>query len=314
MEQKVTDVAEQQHGVVTRAQVLDFGLTGRQINHLLSTGELVGMSRAVYRIPGAPTTWEQRVMAAWLAAAGPTHVAAVAGRTAAALHGFAGFTRDGTPVLCMPRNGSPRNRLATVVTCTDLRPGDCVTLEPSGLLLTNSTRTVLDLALGTRRPQQLNRLLDRAVLDAHTTVAELWEVFLHVADRGKSGVAQLRIALQERSGAYIPLESELEHLAVEALAHTRLAPATRQHPLPGAPFGRVDLAYTDARLVIELDGAQHRLPEHRRADYERDVAAARVGWMVLRFDWSHLRFRSTWFAASVAAVHAQRLSVAGTAA
>ena len=82
----------------------------------------------------------------------------------------------------------------------------------------------------------------------------------------------------------------------------------RKHPLPGAPVGRVDLCFPDALLIVELDGGLHRLPQSRRSDYERDIAAAREGWLVVRFEWFHVRFRPAWFAASVADIRQQRLT------
>ena len=157
-------------------------------------------------------------------------------------------------------------------------------------------------------------LLDRSLLDRHTTTPDLWELVLHTQSSGKRGIVQLRAALVTRSGIYVPLESELEHLAVEALDRFGIEPAVRQHPLPGAPFRRVDLAFPDARLVIELDGSQHRLPAARRADYERDIAAARAGWQVVRFDWTQVKFSPDWFARSVDDILRARRALLGKAA
>ena len=124
----------------------------------------------------------------------------------------------------------------------------------------------------------------------------------------------LRAGLADRSGEYVPLQSELEHLAVEALARRGLPPPVRQHALPGAPFGRVDLAFPDARLIVELDGRQHQIAASRRADYERDVHAARVGWQVIRFDWAQVRFSPAWFGDAVAEIRDARLRTLGLAA
>jgi primosomal protein N' (replication factor Y) len=50
----------------------------------------------------------------------------------------------------------------------------------------------------------------------------------------------------------------------------------RQHPVP--PF-ILDFACVESRLVIEVDGGQHR----GAADAARDAALHRAGWRVLRF-------------------------------
>ena len=46
----------------------------------------------------------------------------------------------------------------------------------------------------------------------------------------------------------------------------------------------VDFYCPKAKLVIELDGAQHFEQEHRIKDGERDAALANIGIKVLRFD------------------------------
>jgi primosomal protein N' (replication factor Y) len=50
----------------------------------------------------------------------------------------------------------------------------------------------------------------------------------------------------------------------------------RQHPIP--PY-IADFACVEARLVIELDGGQHR----RAKDAVRDATLARMGWRVVRY-------------------------------
>ena len=292
-------LAERQYGVVTSAQIVDHGVSDRGFAALLQSGGLVAMTRCVYRVAGAPQSWEQRVVAAWLASTGPTHIAVVGRATAAALYRFHGYERKGTPVLVTTRGGSARSPLAIVATCKDLRPKDITTFSPSELPVTTRGRTAFDLALAQPTNGRLDRFIDRCLLDQQTTIAEQWELLLHAQARGKSGIARFRRALADRSGVYVPLESELEHLAVEALMRRGVPAPVRQHPLPGAPFGRVDLAFPAARLVVELDGRQHQLLTSRRADYERDVAAARMGWQVIRFDWSQVKYSPEWFAQAV---------------
>ena len=54
----------------------------------------------------------------------------------------------------------------------------------------------------------------------------------------------------------------------------------RQHPV--GPFV-VDFCCPDRRLVIELDGAVHRLPAQRQHDAEREALLAAAGYTILRF-------------------------------
>jgi adenine-specific DNA-methyltransferase len=54
----------------------------------------------------------------------------------------------------------------------------------------------------------------------------------------------------------------------------------RQHPV--GPFV-VDFCCPDRRLVIELDGAVHLLPDQRQHDAEREALLAAAGYTILRF-------------------------------
>lgn len=294
-------LAERQHGVITRQQILDSGLSRGSLQGMLAKRALIFLDRGVYRVAGAPQTWEQTIISAWLAASNQIRDVAVGYRTAAAIHGLPGYARDGRAILVTARGDRETSRQARVITCTDLRSEDIATL-PSGLRITSPLRTVFDLGLKLPNPARLDRLLDRSLLDKIVAVPLLWDLVTHTEGSGKRGIVRMRAALEARSGAYVPLESELEHLAIEALTRFGVVGAVRQHPLPGAPFGRVDLAFSYARLIIELDGGQHNLPSSRQADYERDVTAAREGWLVLRFTWSQVKFSPDWFAQSVADV------------
>jgi very-short-patch-repair endonuclease len=55
----------------------------------------------------------------------------------------------------------------------------------------------------------------------------------------------------------------------------------RQKPIGGYI---ADFYSAAAKLVIELDGAQHLLPEHQAQDKERDKLMQAMGLMVIRFD------------------------------
>ncbi len=308
MSSELFALAERQHGVVSRRQIDALGVSAASFRVLRRRDTLIEVTRGVYRVAGAPTNWNQNVMAAWLSALRWDRVIAVGRETAAALYEFRGYERAGKPVLIVCRGQGDTCGSGALVTCTDLRPKDVVRLYPSGIAATSKSRTVFDLCLRQPTTGRLDRLLDRSLLDRHTTIPELWELVIHTQGRGKRGIVRTRAALEARSGEYVPLESELEHLAVEALAMIGITDAIRQHPLPGAPFGRVDLAFLDAKLVIELDGRQHQVASARRADYERDVAAARMGWQVVRFDWAQVRFAPLQFATAVADILRTRRS------
>src|SRR5262249_10605206 len=85
-------LAQRQHGVVRRAQVFGAGVHRRTIDRLVQSGRWEIISRGVYRVVGAPRTWEQRALALVLAAGDD---AVVSHRSAAYLYGLDGFGPPG---------------------------------------------------------------------------------------------------------------------------------------------------------------------------------------------------------------------------
>jgi hypothetical protein len=87
-------LADLQHGLVAKDQTRDVGLTQDQVETRLAVGRLLRRDFNVYRLAGAPVTWEQNVLAACLASGG-----VASHRTAARLHelGSRARSRVGTP-------------------------------------------------------------------------------------------------------------------------------------------------------------------------------------------------------------------------
>ena len=54
--------------------------------------------------------------------------------------------------------------------------------------------------------------------------------------------------------------------------------------LPDGNECRIDFAYPDVMLAIEIDGPHHRLPEYRERDARRDGRLRALGWTIERFD------------------------------
>jgi len=312
MDDRLSVLTERQLGVISRRQVLTAGVTQTQLDRLLRRGDLRRVTQGVYRADGSPKTAEQRVIVSALSLAGPLHHAVISHESAATMLGFAGFAHGAKPTLTMPRGGTARSTIARIRTASDLEPTD-IAIHSTGLPITTPLRTVIDLALAHCNMSRLNRLLDRSLVDRRVTMDELWHMLLRRERRGRRGIGRVRRALHERSGNYAPAESELEHLAIEALMAHGLPQPFRQHPLPGPLPGRVDLAYPEAMLLVELDGATHMLMETSRHDQRRDATAAVAGWQVMRFGWELVRYDAEWFAASVAKVRRARMRLLGAA-
>lgn len=71
-----------------------------------------------------------------------------------------------------------------------------------------------------------------------------------------------------------------------ALRQAGLPAPELQHPVRvGENTYRIDLAYPEASLAIELDGGGHLRRDVWEADHERQNALILAGWTVLRFTW-----------------------------
>jgi hypothetical protein len=68
VEQKVAVMARRAHGVVTRAELLEAGVSRHEIAHRLRTGSLIAVFRGVYRVGHRAPSLEARYMAAVKAA------------------------------------------------------------------------------------------------------------------------------------------------------------------------------------------------------------------------------------------------------
>ena len=108
-------------------------------------------------------------------------------------------------------------------------------------------------------------------------------------------------------------ESELEIFGVRhVLAVPGIPPCEQQYRLllRDGPV-RLDAAWPDVKLAVELDGAAfHGSPEARERDLRRDAALAALGWVVLRFSYRRLMREPAACRAEILAAYRQRASVA----
>jgi len=162
-------------------------------------------------------------------------------------------------------------------------PSSSQVVERRGLLVTTLPRTIVDswplLPVHERRPL----LLD--VTRRGLTTAEL----VREALSERPNVGGRRLLLQTLDLIEDGCQSELEvHGVLNVFRHRSLPKSVGQYRLV-LPSGAVklDRAWPEAQLVVELDGARyHTSPEDRRRDLARDRQLAAVGWVVLRFTYA----------------------------
>lgn len=283
MDRKIATLAEKQHGTFTALQAGAAGFTREAIRHRLASGRWERVAEGVFRLPGAPRTWEQRVMAVTLAA-GPA--AAASHRSAAALLGLPGFERRGVPEVTTPRTRRHRSEPAIMHRWRPF-PDDHLTIV-EGIVVTRTARTLVDLA-GVVHPKRTARAVDNCLAAGSVTLDTLHATFGDVAGRGRKGVAAMREILGEREAGYEPPASELEALFLELVRAAGLPEPVRQLDVGDGQgwIGRVDFAYRHIGLLIELDSRRHHSALlDRQADRQRDDRLRAGGWRgVVRLSW-----------------------------
>lgn len=276
----IAKVAERQHGAFTWRQAKAHGATHAAVKHRLGTGAWKPFPYlGVYRLAGCPSSWEQELHGLVLAT-GP--VAAASHRSAAALLGVPGFSRRGAVEVITSRPVRDRTPGARVHSSRVLPPGHLTTVQ--GIVTTSVARTLLDLA-GVLPPQRTERALDNCLARQLVTLQAVRSAMDLLARRGRPGIAVMRLLLADRADGYVAPESGLEARVLELVRSAGLPEPVRQLDVGDGDgwVGRVDLAYPDRRLVIEIDSViHHSTLVDRRADAVRDRRLQAAGWRVER--------------------------------
>ncbi len=286
--------AQPRHGVFTRAQARRIGFSDDQIDHRLRTGRWLALTTEGLIIAGAPITFEARLLAATLSAPG-----AVGSHAAAAqLWGMPDIPRDHI-VVTIPRGGNHRIPSARVCESTDLQPRDV--RHRKGIDVTSRELTMCDLGrvLSTGRLRHVyNDQFHRGLV----TLPGVYGVFYRYARRGRRGIGRVRQVLEQYGPGFAVPESELEQRTVVLLREAGFPMPEGQVILSfwESLLGRVDFAYVDERILIEVDGRLFHGPEVHESDRERDNAAGLAGWRVLRFTWKMVTRRPDYVLATIA--------------
>jgi very-short-patch-repair endonuclease len=275
--ERAAAVASRQHGLITRAQLLELGLTARVLYGLTHARWLTRVHRGVYRV-GPLSPPRSREMAAALAC-GPR--ALLSHESAAWLWEFRERTKSSSPVdVRVPEDVRIRRRGIRVHRTTRLDPDDIAELD--SIPLTSPARTIVDLAarLGVR---ELERVVARAERERLVTPAKLAGVVAR--HPGQPGVATLARLIGQPDGAAFT-RSELEVRFRDELARFGL-PSPRFNARVGG--FELDCWWPDARMAAELDGAAyHASWRSQENDRRRDRELAALGITVVRVAWRHL--------------------------
>lgn len=280
LDRRVGDLAEAQHGVVSRSQLLDLGMGRGAVADRVARGLLRRVGRGVYAVGHFKQSQRSRWMAAVLSAAPG---AVLSHRSAAALWGIlpsSSIAIEVTkPTKSRSRPGLRAHRAA-------IRSDETTCF--AGIPVTSVFRTVFDIAaLSTMR--QLEKALNEVEVRGLTDTLS----FPELLDRypRKRGAVHVRALLADESAVRGVARKELEERFMALFDETDL-PRPRLNA-DVAVQGRIfeaDCLWGDRRVIVELDGrAVHGTALAFEEDRERDRLLQSDGWRVVRITWRQLR-------------------------
>jgi hypothetical protein len=275
--------ASAHHGVITIAEALLHGASTHQLRRAVARGELDRAHAGVYRVTAAPRTWEQDLLVA-VRAAGDGAMASH--RSAAALWGLDG-ARRGRPEVVTPRHlRSWAPELGRCHESKDLRLAEPT--ERLAIPCTGLCRTLIDLGAVTRGLEPLQAAVDDAVRRKLCSWDDLLHTLARHSKKGRRGAGPLRAILEECYGSTVP-DSRFNRLVERLIVDSGLLAPVVEHCIydaRGRFLARVDLAYPELRIAVELDSRRHHLGAQAfEADRPRQNQLELHGWIVLRYTW-----------------------------
>ena len=269
-------------GLIDRAD-LSAATSPTSVKRWLRRGDVVLLQPGVVALPSLVDDWRVRAGAAMRWANGPlSHVSAL---QAVGLVG----PRDGPVHLTVPVARCPRGGTGVVVHRSD-RP--LVTVRCGSLEAVAPDRSLVDAWTWAHSRGEDRAVVRQALIEAVRSRA----VSARSVERSsvRLGAHPGRAALADLLGLLARgCESELEIWGVREVlpGPPTVPPYAQQHGVTLLDGRRVklDAAYLDARVAVELDGAAfHGSREQRERDLRRDSALAALGWVVLRFSYARL--------------------------
>ena len=290
-----------QHGVASTQQLLDSGMSQRQLRRLQHHGALELVLRGAYRTPSAPIT--ELSQCAAVCAARPD--VAIAGPTAGRLWGFRRLPPDRRIHVIAPRASNPAIARWVVPYRTDARHDHDLVERDDGIRVTSRTRTAFDLArwLG---PDDLLSVIEQAAHDGRMSDDEFLAVAADWISPRRPWAREFLQALDRRLPGG-PAESHPEVRVADALGRAGVRGLVRQHciQLPGHGDVRFDLAVPELRWAIEVDlHPRHRETMGIASDTRRDRAASAIGWSTSRITETQYDHRFNETIADLTFVHA----------
>ena len=269
-------LAERRYGVVSRAQLLDLGVSARGIEREVRSGRLHPIFRGAFAVGHAGVGEKGRMLAAALAC-GPGTV--VSHRSAAALHGLLDRPPVVVDVIAPKQSG---RRISGIRRHFVPHPTADEWSVLDAIPCTGPSRIIVDLAgiLGTR---SLRRVVEKAAM---LRVLDLAAIDAILRRHRRRGAPALRVILAD----WRPISKDRD---LRSPLEARLLPflVARGLPVPlcnevltvGGRRIRPDFLWPEQRFIVETDGrASHATVAAFREDRRRDRDLMLAGYNVLR--------------------------------
>jgi hypothetical protein len=261
VERELARIADRQHGVVTRPQLLDAGLTIAELKHRLAVGALLREHRGVYRVGHRAPSVEARYLAAVLACG---RGAVLSGRAAAHLLGLLKSRPPRAEVTTRTER-----RVPGVVTRRARRADDRDAIAWCGIPVTTVATTLVDIA-AVLDVDTLARACHEAGVRHGTTPAHVDAVLARRSNT--KDAAKLRRILH---GDVRVTLSGLERRFLDLMRGAGLPLPQTNRPAGGR---RVDCRWPERRLTVELDSYRYHRSRHAwELDRRREREARRRG-------------------------------------
>ena len=274
--------AADRHGIISRAEARDLGMTKRTIEARLDEGAWIRVLPGVFRVTGFPETWRGRLLAALLWA-GPE--AFVSHGSAAALYGLDGFPEGPVGISAPNLSSIPGVKVHRL-----RRPSRIRVVQ--GIRVSWVERTLLDVCSVTpavRCGRAMDDALRKKLVTLERLVAEL-----HRLGRGIRGTKTFRTLVMGRDDRDGRLQSRLEAKILVILRRIKHARFEVQFPVTaGGNNYRLDFFHPPSMLGIEGHSFTWHFgddPHNKNARRHNDLTL--MGFRMLYLTWDEVSFRS----------------------
>ena len=291
-------VAESQYGVLARRQAVEAGMSERQIENQLESGQWSETLYAVYRVTGAPRSDAMAQIAATLRVEGsvlsaltaasrlrlelrrPEHIDIAVARTASGRPADIDIGREEREwwrvVVHRPRH---------------LDAIDVMSVD--GIPCTTAARTLIDVA-PIVSAESLEWAFERARRFGLLSLPHLERRVGALCGRGKDGSKSMYALLRAHSGDKRPAESRLEVRFARLMRKHGIEFSHSQLPvrLPNGESARIDFAEPPVKIAAECEGFEFHGSRLRwKHDRRRTAMLESLGWRVVVITWDDVTER-----------------------